>query len=137
MEISKQQSEIKMRHLPTIGLSDTFYSAKKRYASKARLKCATYRRYSLVRDQREMEICKGKARLKCATYRRYTDLSVMGVRVGVATFFSDLGVMGVRVGVATFFGSIERHENCGRRRFGQFVGVRVGMAYSRSKLRCV
>jgi len=25
-----------------------------------------------------------KARLKCATYRRYTDLSVMGVRVGVA-----------------------------------------------------
>jgi len=25
--------------------------------------------------------------LKCATYRRYTDLSVMGVRVGVAYFF--------------------------------------------------
>jgi len=39
-------------------LSDTRYSAKWRYAS-------------------------SKARLKCATYRRYTDLSVMGVRVGV------------------------------------------------------
>jgi len=39
-------------------LSDTRYSAKWRYAS-------------------------SKARLKCATYRRYTDSSVMGVRVGV------------------------------------------------------
>jgi len=28
-----------------------------------------------------------KARLKCATYRRYTYLSVMGVRVGVANFW--------------------------------------------------
>jgi len=28
-----------------------------------------------------------KARLKCATYRRSTDLSVMGVRMGVANFF--------------------------------------------------
>jgi len=45
-------------------LSDTRYSAKWRYAS-------------------------SKARLKCATYRRYTDLSVMGVRVGVANFLDQ------------------------------------------------
>jgi len=45
-------------------LSDTRYSAKWRYAS-------------------------SKARLKCATYGRNTDLSVMGVRVGVANFFFD------------------------------------------------
>jgi len=43
-------------------LSDTRYSAIWRYAS-------------------------SKARLKCATYRRSTDLSVIGVRVGVANFF--------------------------------------------------
>jgi len=48
-------------------LSDTRYSAKWRYAS-------------------------AKARLKCATYRRYTDLSVMGVRVGVANFFLDQSI---------------------------------------------
>jgi len=46
-------------------LSDTRYSAKWRYAS-------------------------SKARSKCATYRRYTDLSVMGVRVGVAIFFGSI-----------------------------------------------
>jgi len=48
-------------------LSDTRYSAIWRYAS-------------------------SKARLKCATYRRYTDLSVMGVRVGVANFFLDQSI---------------------------------------------
>jgi len=48
-------------------LSDTRYSAKWRYAS-------------------------SKARLKCATYRRYTDLSVMGVRVGVANFCLDQSI---------------------------------------------
>jgi len=31
-----------------------------------------------------------KARLKCATYRRYTDLSVMGVRVGRKFFFGPI-----------------------------------------------
>jgi len=46
-------------------LSDTRYSAKRRYAS-------------------------SKARLKCATYRRLTDLSVMGVREGVANFFLSI-----------------------------------------------
>jgi len=30
--------------------------------------------------------------LKCATYRRWTDLSVMGVRVGVANLFSDQSI---------------------------------------------
>jgi len=30
-----------------------------------------------------------KARLKCATYRWYTELSVMGVRVGVANFWTN------------------------------------------------
>jgi len=48
-------------------LSDTRYSAIWRYAS-------------------------SKARLKCATYRRYTDLSVMGVRVGVANLFLDQSI---------------------------------------------
>jgi len=45
-------------------LSDTRYSAKWRYAS-------------------------SKARLRCATYRRYTDLSV---RVGVANLDQSIGI---------------------------------------------
>jgi len=46
---------------------------------------------------------------------RYTDLSVMGVRVGVANFFldqsiyTDLSVMGVRVGVANFWTRFKRY----------------------------
>jgi len=51
-----------LKNLKVPRLSDTRYSSKWRYAS-------------------------SKARLKCATYRRYTDLSVMGVRVGVAQIF--------------------------------------------------
>jgi len=59
-KIAKENKGERYSRVPR--LSDTRYSAKWRYAS-------------------------SKARLKCATYRRYTDLSVMGVRVGVANFF--------------------------------------------------
>jgi len=61
-------------------LSDTLYSAKYRHAS-------------------------SKAKLKCATYRRYTDLSVMGVRVGVANFFLDqsIGIVETNTSQLKFF----------------------------------
>jgi len=59
-------------------LSDTRYSAKWRYAS-------------------------SKARLKCATYRRYTDLSVMGVRVGVANLDQSIGIVETNTFQLNFF----------------------------------
>jgi len=61
------------------GLSDTRYSA-----------IGTYQiPVTQLKGQRENgdmgngDMQAAKAILKCATYRRYTDLSVMGVRVGV------------------------------------------------------
>jgi len=42
-------------------------------------------RYSPKGTKRKWRYASSKTRLKCATYR--TDLSVMGVRVGVANFF--------------------------------------------------
>jgi len=44
-------------------------------------------RLSDIRYSAIWRYASSKARLKCATYRRYTDLSVMGVRVSVANFF--------------------------------------------------
>jgi len=44
-------------------------------------------RYSANGTKGKWRYASSKARLKCATYRRKTDLSVMGVRVGVANFF--------------------------------------------------
>jgi len=37
-----------------------------------------------------MEICKQQSEIKMRHYRRYTDLSVMGVRVGVAKGNGDM-----------------------------------------------
>jgi len=55
-----------------------------------------------------MEICKQQGEIKMRHLpARDTDLSVMGVRVGVANFFL--------------------HENCGRHRLGRFVDVKVGV----------
>jgi len=83
-------------------LSDTRYSAKWRYAS-------------------------SKARLKCATYRRKTDLSVMGVRVGMANFFLDQSI-GVDENNTFQLKLYIYRDNCGRHRLGRFVGVKVGVA---------
>jgi len=44
-----------------------------------------------------------KASLKCATYRRYTDLSVMGVRVGVDQSIGIDKSNTFQVGVTNFF----------------------------------
>jgi len=46
-------------------------------------------RYSAKGTKGKWRYASSKARLKCANYRRYTDLSVMGVREGVANFFLD------------------------------------------------
>jgi len=65
-------------------------------------------RYSANGTKGKWRYARCKARLKCATYRGSTDLSVMGVRVGVANFWINryilvkifyLGFVGVRVGV--------------------------------------
>jgi len=43
--------------------------------------------------------------------------------------------MGVRVGVANFcLRQSIGNENCGRHKLGRFVGIRVGVAYSRNTL---
>jgi len=47
-----------------------------------------------------------------------------------------LSVMGVRKGVPNFFFD-QLTRPIGRHRFGRFVGVRVGVVYSRKNLRCV
>jgi len=72
MENMHQQSEIKMRHLPAV---DRFKQSEIK-----------------MRHLPAVDRFKRKARLKCATYRRYTDLSVMGVRVGVANLFLDQSI---------------------------------------------
>jgi len=46
-------------------------------------------RYSPNGTKAKWRYASRKARLKCATYRRQTDLSVMGVRVGVANFLDQ------------------------------------------------
>jgi len=51
-----------------------------------------YHIYSAKGTKGKWRYASSKARFKCATYRRYTDLSVMGVRVGVANFFLDQSI---------------------------------------------
>jgi len=46
-------------------------------------------RYSAKGTKGKWRYASSKARLKCATYRRQTDLSVRGVRVGVAIFLDQ------------------------------------------------
>jgi len=50
----------------------------------------------------------------------------MGVRVGVANFFLDqsIGIDETNTFQLKFF---IYHANCGRHRFGRFVGVKVGV----------
>jgi len=47
-------------------------------------------RYSAKRTKGKWSYASSKARIKCATYRRQADLSVMGLRVGV--FFLDQSI---------------------------------------------
>jgi len=70
--------------IPFYSTSNGYNNQEKRY-----IRVAWTIRYPLLSY---MEICKQQTRLKCATYRRYTDLSVMGVRVGVANFFLDQSI---------------------------------------------
>jgi len=58
---------------------------------------------------------------------RYTDLSVMGVRVGVANFFLNQSI-GIDETNTFQLNLFILHENCGRHRFSRFVGGIVGVA---------
>jgi len=58
----------------------------------------------------------------------------MGVRVGVAIFFFVDQSIGFDETNTFQLKFCIYHENCGLHRFGLFVGVRVGVAYSRNKL---
>jgi len=75
-------------------LSDTRYSAKGEYlllytrvTQLNRDMQVAKRGYSTKGTKGKWRYASSKARLKCATYRQKTDLSVMGVRLGLANFF--------------------------------------------------
>jgi len=55
-------------------------------------RCSRVHRLSDTRYSVKWRCASSKVRIKCATYRRLTDLSVMGVRVGVANFFLDQSI---------------------------------------------